>query len=190
MNSIKQVLTDGLALLKEKQELDRTAMIANLTKDCNRRFDEIMNKQDIEWDDFYGRFWSLQLDQFNYFKLGTIKPGDFFYWMICRHRELINDQPIYVGKQPIASTTPSTYHGHPSGQEDRRIGARRGWNETKKRWVHHDFVDFIDKYVFTSDDSDLQYESGDEIDESIENRIRDGINEIMPSQWGKFGRLN
>jgi hypothetical protein len=41
----------------------------------------------VKGEDYYLKFWNLQIDQFQYWTLGYIETEIYRYWMQCRHRE-------------------------------------------------------------------------------------------------------
>lgn len=154
-------------VMVETLEFAHLSKVVDATLHCNDRFDRICHEK-LPPVEYYTRFWSHQLDQFNYYKSGVIKPDDFFYWMLSRHIELVGDElPDGISAD---------------------MKSRVGWEEVKKRWMPNEFIRFIDEYVFTEGDKkrDRGYASKGDIPAEIKDRIERGIDSVKPKRWRRL----
>jgi hypothetical protein len=74
-------------------------------------------------EEYYFKYWDLQLDQYHYWKRGYVDPTTFSYWMDSRYADWNENQM--------------------TGQ----ISYQEGWRMTKDRLQDPDFSRFIDQVV-------------------------------------------
>ncbi|WP_157758814.1 hypothetical protein [Cystobacter fuscus] len=160
MHKTRQVMVETL-------EFAHLSKVVDATLHCNDRFDRICHEK-LPPTEYYLRFWSHQLDQFNYYRSGVVKPADFFYWMLSRHIELVGDEA------PDAISAD--------------MKSRAGWEEVKKRWMPNEFTRFIDEHIFTEGDKkrDIGYASKGDIPPETRNRIERAVNAIKPKRWRRL----
>jgi hypothetical protein len=73
----------------------------DIAMECQRRFAKVYytlrpkakaNQYNVA--EYYSLFWSLQIDQFQYWTEGLIDEKIFSFWMFCRHEEWLENEMI------------------------------------------------------------------------------------------------
>jgi len=79
--------------------LTRQSMVANILGEFNARFSRIWEMRadpHVKADPivYYQHFWSLQFDQFDAWRRGTVPDDIFLYWANSRHVDWAKDNPL------------------------------------------------------------------------------------------------
>ena len=82
-------------------KMTKVNKIIDVTINCQKRFDTIVwesvrliNEGKVEVEEYYERYWNLQLEQFQYWKLGFINDEIYKYWMSARFKEWNQNKSI------------------------------------------------------------------------------------------------
>ncbi len=169
INIIVLLLTAGILYLHLKKmtqtlSFNKESRKIQTTIECNRRYDEICNSSKENPEDFFSRFWSLQKNQFEYFKRGFVDEDDFLYWMISRHIEMVNNESYGIENGSIRESFKS-------------IGTKWYTGDSKDS---HDFLTFFKVYVYNEaeDKDEHEYSQGDRVKNEKRTRIEKGMKSI------------
>jgi hypothetical protein len=115
------------------RNLTKTTKVVELISQCNQRFDLLSQiwyepEKITTPQAYWGRFWSLQHDQFMLWKEGFLPDRIFAQWLDQRRSEW-NRNP-----------------------EFRSVSFRQGWEAARKEWSHNnEFTSFIEDVMQKSD---------------------------------------
>jgi len=112
-------------IARKAEQANKRSKQADVLSEFNRRYElvsQLRNPTNVTTDptEFYERFWSLQLDQFTFWRKGLVDDDVYRFWLKSRHQDWKNDRRLAT------------------------VSWQEGFNNIMQSWASCEFQPFID----------------------------------------------